>query len=314
MRGSLKTALLVLLFITGIICQESDPNSEFPQITSNQPDEVVDGAAPKPHIQPGAPEIVIEPGPQKVETPIERLEKSSESQGDEVTLKTHSPTEETFPPEVTEQDPFATTAAPGLTTVIVENAAVKEIQPEAAAPVPLETKPEENQAVEENNGASPQQELSQPSPESPPVSPVVIEEASAAPETESPIDGSVPDITATENTGTETSAPITQDPTAVAQSDDDVFAGDKALFQQEGTKKMLLTEELATTPVEVSTKVAVTIEPVFPRIELPAETGEDKEEEPEAIKITQQPLENQSETQVPVENEKETEGECKFTF
>uniref|UniRef100_A0A914YVS5 SEA domain-containing protein n=1 Tax=Panagrolaimus superbus TaxID=310955 RepID=A0A914YVS5_9BILA len=266
-----------------------------------------------------APEVVFEEGPPQK---IDEERKPSDSQGSsEVTLaKGIRTTEEPFPEEVTEQDPFATTAAPELLTttkiavVVVENSEVDENketnQQSEAIQSPEESKPQ----IEENS--APSQETPSQQPESPPVSPIVIEEASTTSESDLavpnvPINGDTSeDITATA-TIPETLAP-TEDPTSVVQNnDDDVFAGDKSLFQQESTMKALTSTDEAV-PIVTEAVPAVTIEPVFPRIELPTETGEEKEEsnsEAEAVVITQKPLESQPEIST---DDKESEGELPF--
>ena len=249
---------------------------------------------------------------------VQPSEHPQESQGDEVSIAP-GPTEETFPPEVTEQDPFATTAAPGLTTkvVVVADAGLVEPLITTQAPEPvvsesgIETIPQENQHTEEKAS---QPAASEPSPESPPVSPVVIEEASTAPEAAAP----VAEAPLEETVAPETEAPrvteaaivvpqaaVTEDPMTAAQNDDDVFAGDKSLFQQEGTMKVL-TDEFATSPVNVVSETVVTIEPIFPRIELPAETGEE-----EAVVVTQPPTE--SESMPPLTEEKTGDENCNIT-
>uniref|UniRef100_A0AC34QKH6 SEA domain-containing protein n=1 Tax=Panagrolaimus sp. JU765 TaxID=591449 RepID=A0AC34QKH6_9BILA len=261
MRWPVFAAFLFLFCFNGIIGQQD--GADFTQITADEPADL-DAEEPKMEIQPGAPKV--------------KVEDDDAPTSDE---KPQAETEEPLPPEMTEQDPFATTAVPALTTLAAKS--VEDV--ETKAPKAAE------EAVDEADDAKQSAEPSVP------ISPVAIEEEA----TEAPLVPHPAETAATQklnlNEGeiSEMTKKVTEMPaneaTQSANGEEDVFAGDKTLFQQEQTMKAL-TEEFATAPMpKEKPEEEKDVEPTFPIVHLPVEkaekSGEKQEPVPEKAKSSE---------------------------
>ncbi|KAE9552394.1 hypothetical protein FO519_004407 [Halicephalobus sp. NKZ332] len=307
MRWPLVAAFFAFLFVTASIAQDSA--AEFAQLSPND-SPLLDLEESASQTQPGAPEVKVE----DESTPTQEGEKTPENQENsenqesqpEEAAEGQEPQEsrpeeqgeETLPPEMMEQDPFATTAAPELTT----EATVKEEPAPETVEKPTESEHQEVPSV--------------------PISPVAIEETSTteastseAPSSEAPTEA--PNSQTTESSrpvdelrlnegevselGLSESATGAPDEDPSTSGDEDVFAGDKTLFQQEQTMRAL-TEEFATAPVP----------PTFPIVELPNANPENEEEQTEGQKeeekeVTTQAPKRVEEVMIPESTNEEEE-------